>query len=321
MDKYYIFPGIYEYSEYMVADLNNEANCTILCNKGLLSIIEHLLLPARLASRVKLPGRSLLYGRFLREMYKNTDGRRILVFIESNRLIYCKEFIDSVKTECTTILYLLNSSFQFGTDRIEYFNNNFDYIVSYDKNDCLKYGWHYYGGLYSIPHENHDSIEIIDVLFVGRNKGRVIKLREIYKLFTMNGFNCVFYITGVDDTEIIDDGIVYNRTIPYKELLKLTERSKAILEYNQEGQEGFTFRLLESIAYNKLLITNNHSIASTNYYDPSNMVIFSNDNPNLEEVQVKMKHTNNDNFKKEILPQRFIEYIDKYILCQNDSCN
>ena len=78
--------------------------------------------------------------------------------------------------------------------------------------------------------------------------------------------------------------------MPYSKMLKESMASNVILEINQQNAIGFTSRLLESIMYNKKLITNNETVLKTKYYNPKFIRVFKNvddlDCPFIKEQEI-----------------------------------
>lgn len=52
--------------------------------------------------------------------------------------------------------------------------------------------------------------------------------------------------------------------------------SRCILDINQENADGYTSRFLEAVMFNKRLLTDNKSIASSEFYSEDNIQIIDN---------------------------------------------
>lgn len=143
-------------------------------------------------------------------------------------------------------------------------------VYSFDKTDCSKYGLKYNSQFYTRKlRVSHMDIKY-DVLFVGKDKGRLQQLKSIENYFREMGLRTLFYIVG--DTKKASNK-TYRSYISYEEILKLIAQSRIILDFNQEGQSGLTLRPLEAVFFEKKLITNNMSIKSECIYDPRNIKI------------------------------------------------
>lgn len=148
-----------------------------------------------------------------------------------------------------------------------------DIALSYDRNDCEKYGLNYYGDVYSIL-DVPAAEEKSDVCCVINAKNRLNKIEMAYDVLIDKGLKCDFYIVGVKDKNHEKKaGIVYGKQLPYSEVIKKVKASKAILEIMQEGAVGYTLRTCEAIVYGKKLITDNAEVVSEPFYTPKNVSV------------------------------------------------
>ena len=142
----------------------------------------------------------------------------------------------------------------------------FDFVLSYDKGDCEKYGLTYYPTPYSAyPIPTNNDIAKSDLYFCGNGKNRYPLIHDIYQQCTQKGLKCDFYISGMPSSAEKIEGIHYT-SLTYLENLQHMIQSKCILEIMQDGADGYTPRLWESLLYNKHLLTNNKSILSSPFY-------------------------------------------------------
>ncbi|NQX55210.1 hypothetical protein HQN86_16430 [Pedobacter panaciterrae] len=147
---------------------------------------------------------------------------------------------------------------------------------SFDKNDCMHYGMKYNTTFYFNSIKLPFAAAVYDIVFVGVDKGRRSALNKINENISISGANTHFYI--VDDSW---SKRTYNGAFPpisYPNYLELVSKSKAILDYVQEGQEGLTLRVMESIFFNKKLITNDRTIILNDFYNADNIFILDVDN-------------------------------------------
>lgn len=169
----------------------------------------------------------------------------------------------------------------------------FDIVITYNPIDAQKYNILYHPTQYSYPTISLDIESKFknDVYFIGTAKNRFNSIIKQYEYFISKGLSCDFNISGVPKKDqIYSKEINYIKRMPYIENLKHIKNSKSILEIVQEGSTGYTFRMWEAIAYNKLLISDNKAIANIN--DDSNGFIFLNgsDNNWLEIMSRKVKY-------------------------------
>lgn len=152
-----------------------------------------------------------------------------------------------------------------------------DLFMSYNLTDCIKYKLTHKRPMVinykSFKNDNPEN----DVFFIGKNKGRLPVLHNIYTFLSDNGIKCDFYITDVGRKfKLKKSNIVYNKRLKYSEVIKHTCNSKCILNIVQEGANGITLRDYEAIGMNKILLTNNNSITNSKFNTDSKIVLLDN---------------------------------------------
>lgn len=126
-----------------------------------------------------------------------------------------------------------------------------------------------------------------DVLFVGRAKYREEDLLELERLFTSLNMKTFFHIVPNKG----DKNPNNIKTIPYHDYLDLISRSNIILDRLPPLQIGLTLRAMESIFFEKKLITDNPNIAREPFFHPDNIYILNHPNKyELSEFILKPYH-------------------------------
>lgn len=160
-------------------------------------------------------------------------------------------------------------------------------LWSFDSNDCKKYEMkqniQYY---YTVRNLTQIKPEY-DLYFIGHDKGRRDEIQRVTQYFKSLGYTSRVDLVGDDD-----------QLIPYKEVQSRIAKSRAILEINQKGQSGYTLRTLESLFFNKKLITTNEAIYSEEFYRPENVFVLNKDDdlkkfmetPVVDVTEYKKKH-------------------------------
>lgn len=144
-------------------------------------------------------------------------------------------------------------------------------LWSFDLDDCNEHNLNYNTTFYSKYVKCPVNAKQYDVYFVGRNKGRLLRINQIKKTLTYMGI--IYY------TYIVDENI--NNQKPFlnpKQNIENISKSKAVLEITQEGQAGLTLRTMESIFLEKKLITTNKTIKDYPFYSSKNIFIIGFDN-------------------------------------------
>ena len=187
----------------------------------------------------------------------------------------------------------------------------FDGVIAYNQEDCDNYGFTYHSVGYSrLKKECFVQTPKYDVVFIGADKGRLEHIRDAYYKFTSAGLKCFFYLIQVKKEDRRNDGIIYSdRIMPFCEYLSYELSSKCLFEIVQDGSTGRTYRMMEAIIYNKLLITNCPEIMNTDYYNIEYIQLY-NKVSDIDPSFVFKNHADvNYEYKGEFSPLRYLEFI------------
>lgn len=241
-------------------------------------------LPSRLLKLLARITFNIKYGRYLRWLLKpivypaifhsefSRDNETVFLFFESQYAVINTDYPEYLRKHyqhCKLVLFMQDVVASLPYYDIDDYKRRFDLVLSYDKQDCERYGLVYH----STPYSHYENSRLIkegscDVFFCGTAKNRYETIMTAYKLCKDAGLKVLFYINGVEDRlQEKNDDIVYNTPISYLENLAHIASAKCIIEVMQKKADGFTPRLWEAIFYDKHLITNNDSIKDTLYYD------------------------------------------------------
>jgi len=151
-------------------------------------------------------------------------------------------------------------------------------IFTFDKNDAKKYDLNYKEQVYCLkPTEKHEEVKY-DFYFVGFNKNRG---------------NIIEYLKNILGQEYICKFIIYQEghfsDFDYLENLLNVLNSKCLVDIVKDEQIGYTIRVLESVFYNKKLITNNKDIINSDLYNENNIFVLGYDK--IEDIDDFMKKT------------------------------
>lgn len=222
--------------------------------------------------------------RFLRIHVSNRVDGSWIDKIKSSEIIvlfdtlqeYAKEarmIEDICRPSCRLVFYAWNpitysKSFDDLSDRWEKY--------TFSRKDSLEYGIKYKGPFYFCEPTASEVPIKRDGLFVGLEKGRKNALEAINHLYVSAGFS--------PDIQIVDNiRALYRRKYSfyksYEEVCRLIQESRSVIEVLQPGQDGVSLRTMESLFFQKKLITNNISIIENDFYNPENIFIYGKDNP------------------------------------------
>lgn len=144
---------------------------------------------------------------------------------------------------------------------------------SFDQLDCIKYTMQYNSTFYfkDILKYTYQSDLIEDptdgIYFTGLIKGRDSYIQNLTNQLKKDNISFNF---------ILVDGRVHKR-VSFKQNLINIQRASALLDIVQNGQSGLTVRVMESLFWNKKLVTNNAQIKNETFYHPSRVFILGED--------------------------------------------
>lgn len=226
-------------------------------------------------------------GSYLKKLYAMPNVRVYILLLDSHDKLqpYFRRCID-----------------RFDTDR----------IYSFQKSDCIQYGYHYTNTIYSkVPIDNHTSE--YDVYFVGAEKDRMNEIYNTYLRLSQNEVTCRFVVI-IDKKKLKKyqtqyPGIIFKtERIPYHVILEDISKAKCILELCQQGQDGLTMRFYEAVFYNKILLTNNASSLEHPLYKDKFMSVFH----SADEIDISLIKTDRPidyGYHNEMSPVHFVEEI------------
>lgn len=197
---------------------------------------------------------------------------------------------------------------------LEKCRSEFDLICTYNPYDSIKHNLLLKKPM--IPSfcltNKEDNDEECDVFFVGREKGRLQVLLDLYNRCTLNGLKCDFYIFGVpEEKQLFSDSIHYNHFLSYEETIDKAKKAKCILNIVQDGSSGITLRIFECIGLKKMLMTNDASFSKTDFYDPKKVVFID---QNIPYGAIKKYKESEWSIKGDYSPSSYFDWIHSILL-------
>ena len=136
-------------------------------------------------------------------------------------------------------------------------------IATFDNDDAKKYNLIFAPQFYREIPPNCLCNEIKnDFFFCGKNKGRKDFLLKLEHVLSSRG-SCNFIIPERNDA------------MQYLDYIEELKRSRILCDVNQNGQSGLTLRVLESLFFQKKLITNNENIYNYDFFKESNILVIN----------------------------------------------
>lgn len=221
--------------------------------------------------RLKLPNRSCWFNKEI----SSIDSKIIIIYDP----LIVPEFIEWIRTEhpCARIVLCYEN-------RVDTTINprTIDAGIekwSYDRLDCTEYGMKTmepsYFDIYRFDSNDYPNKKY-DVLYLGRDKGRLDTILYYKRILESCGLTTYFHICA-DRSFMRFKKRIYRGVLPYKEYLNLMKSSRAILNIAREDQEAITQRELEAVFDNVKCITTNKGIKDWELFDPSRFFVLGED--------------------------------------------
>lgn len=196
----------------------------------------------------------------------------------------------------------------------EIVRNSADLISTYDREEAEKYnilfsGKRTYSRVQEITEPDHFDV---DVYFLGYAKNRLDTILSVYRYLTENGLKCRFDLAEVPaDRQQPLEGIAYISPIPYPEAVRRMNEAKCVLEICQSGSSECTMRMVESIAYHRLLLTN-ADVRNSEYYHPQTMIRFQDPSDiDTDALKKPIPYSTFENTDQLLSPLQNLKYFDK----------
>ncbi|GGZ74373.1 hypothetical protein [Algibacter mikhailovii] len=150
----------------------------------------------------------------------------------------------------------------------------FDQVFSFENKDCKNYGFKKINNfIYTeidFSTNNSAKYEVFNISSIDKRKKSVVLFSNYFNLKNIS-YKIILYSTKPTDyfnnTKI---DIIYK---PYTilEMLDYLKQCKIVLDLQRPKQQGLSFRVFESLAYGKKLITINRDIVNYDFYKPENI--------------------------------------------------
>lgn len=197
------------------------------------------------------------------------------------------EKLRSTHSEAEFVAYHWDSVAQYNfLDSVAYF----DKIFSFDREDCLTYGFIYQplfaSSVYQEKGAKNSEHHDIDVYTVGTvvQPARYILVDRFRQYCVQNNIAFCFYlkVTPITYLRLLFNGVfpkgVSFGSMKPDQLKAVACRSTAVLDVTNNRQSGMTMRTIENIYSGKKLITTNQNIAGESFYDNDQVYILDGDN-------------------------------------------
>jgi len=149
---------------------------------------------------------------------------------------------------------------------------------SYDLSDCARFNMKAiqpsFFNIYAFDADKESKIW--DILFVGRDKGRLNEILLLQKKFSKRGLSTNFHICA-NRSFLRFQKKIYKSFLSYKEYLVILAQSRAILNVSRKDQDAITQRELEALFFNIKCITTNRKVKEYDFYDKNRFFVLGED--------------------------------------------
>jgi hypothetical protein len=148
----------------------------------------------------------------------------------------------------------------------------FDKVYAYEKKDVNDYNLNFLANFIYLDNYATDHPIDYDGFTIMSKDYRFKTLENVAHFFNKKGINYKFLVHS--DKEQPESDIVTNitRRQNNKEVLQHISKCKFIVDIHKYGiQDGLTFRVFESLFFEKKLITSNQDIKTYDFYNPNNI--------------------------------------------------
>lgn len=258
--KIVIFKSPYEYCDFMCDSLMNHTNVVVI---EPVELKKHTISDVFLYFLMRV-NKEKFYQSLVKKYVLSKisyDEDVCFVSFDSSEWTGTDEFLLELKknypnSKTAIIIY---NSIENNLDKVKQYNERFDYQFTFDPYDAISYDWHHFQGLMPVKKAVITN-KIYDVCFIGNDKGRYSKLKQIYVCLTDAGFKCYFHITSqLQPTDSVDQKILFKDGLSFEETLQIEKESKSVLDVTSvlDRKQGLSLRILEAIYCNCKIISNN----------------------------------------------------------------
>lgn len=231
-----------------------------------------------------LPGTHFFWGDWTKHL---AGAKRVIIF-DYGYQRGMEHYIHRVNPDCEVLLFFWNL---ITPERINHklFSDQ-SAIYSTDPGDCARYRFHYNSIFYTRQYYRGWKDKNHRLFFIGQDKGRSKTLLNLKRKLTGAGISCDIRIVShkKDSASIRSLGELYfPHELSYNDYLKLADDCDILLDFNQEGQQALTMRVMEAIFLSKKLITNNSAIRGLDFYNENNIFLLPENPDNLQEAALR----------------------------------
>jgi hypothetical protein len=172
----------------------------------------------------------------------------------------------------------------------------FDKVLTFDSEDAKRLNLYFRPLFFSSGIQGQKGYnDKIDISFIGTghsDRAQIIekikkqclqlKLKYFFYLYLQNKFIYFFHKINNKHFRKIKKSCFHFKHIDYEEYIKISERSRAIIDIEHPKQKGLTMRTFEVLGKEKKLITTNKDIKNYDFYNTSNILVIDRYHPVID---------------------------------------
>ena len=148
---------------------------------------------------------------------------------------------------------------------------------SFSEKDCKRYGLIFNPPFYFNNIQLNQAKDEYDLYFAGKNKGRLPMLLDFKRRTEKMGLKTHLHISPTKKIDLLFNRKDLKPAISYNQVLGGVAKSRALLDIIEVTDSGQSQRTMESIFFEKKLITNSKFIKNYDFYRPENIFVIGED--------------------------------------------
>ena len=192
-----------------------------------------------------------------------------------------KKYLKKIKNHTKKSIGFFNDSAT-RCPKIKRVASAFDEAFSFEKEDCEQLGLKFAPNwIYKESKNSGGPFEFQVFNICSKDKRLPIVSKIISELKAKQVKHKIIVFSTEEDEAPKGEIKFYYKRFSLEEISKYIDKSKALLDIKRDGQFGLTFRIFESIGLEKKLITTNPDIVNYDFYNPNNILVIDEKNPEI----------------------------------------
>lgn len=204
-------------------------------------------------------------------------------------------FLKKIFVKSKFILYMWDS---IENKNAKHVYQYFDKCLSFDTNDCKKYGFKFRPLFFIRAFEKEINTKKCkyDFSFIGSiHSDRAKILNQLRKCFDLSKLKYFYYLyvpgklmlftrtlLSKDFRELKKAGFVHISSISKNDISEITANSNYIIDINHPKQIGLTMRTIEMLGAHRKILTTNKYIREYDFFNSSNQIVVSRNSINID---------------------------------------